>query len=121
MSSVYRDREDETNIVPNSLKNKYRACLRCHLIKTEEQFKEDGCNNCPFFISSSWSTEDFTTTHFEGFISIMNPEESWVSRWLDLESFMPGCYCLKVFNDLPPDVLEYFKEKKIKYVRNVFN
>ena len=30
-------REEETNIVPNNLKAKFRACLRCHLVKTEEQ------------------------------------------------------------------------------------
>ena len=33
--------------VPNSLKA-IRACKRCGILKTIEQFVEDGCENCPF-------------------------------------------------------------------------
>ena len=33
--------------VPSDLK-KLRGCLRCYLVKTEQQFKTDGCENCPF-------------------------------------------------------------------------
>ena len=33
--------------VPNSLKA-IRACKRCGILKTMEQFVEDGCENCPF-------------------------------------------------------------------------
>lgn len=33
--------------VPNSMKN-IRACKRCGILKTIEQFVDDGCENCPF-------------------------------------------------------------------------
>ncbi len=49
----------------------------------------------------------------------MNNEESWVAKWLDVDSFQPGCYCLKIYGELQPDVINYFKEQKIKYVRNL--
>jgi transcription elongation factor SPT4 len=84
----------------------------------QNQFQEDGCENCPFFKESEWELGDCTTPNYEGMIAVMNPEESWVSKWLDLDSFMPGCYCLKIFGELPEDVITYFKERKIKYVRN---
>ena len=33
--------------VPTSLKG-LRACMRCGIIKTSDQFLEQGCENCPF-------------------------------------------------------------------------
>ena len=33
--------------VPNSLKG-IRACKRCGILKTYDQFFNDGCENCPF-------------------------------------------------------------------------
>ena len=33
--------------VPNSLKG-VRACKRCGILKTFDQFFNDGCENCPF-------------------------------------------------------------------------
>ena len=62
---------DEDSIVPNGL-SKLRACLRCHLVKTEsqvlaaEQFRAEGCNNCSFFKSSGWDINEFTSNNFEG-------------------------------------------------------
>lgn len=38
MSSVQREqRDEETKIVPSAVRGKFRACLRCHLVKTERQ------------------------------------------------------------------------------------
>jgi transcription elongation factor SPT4 len=33
--------------VPNSLKG-IRACKRCGILKTLDQFVNEGCDNCPF-------------------------------------------------------------------------
>ena len=33
-------------VVPNAYK-RLRACKRCRLIKAEDQFLKEGCENCP--------------------------------------------------------------------------
>jgi len=109
---------EENPIVPNSL-SKLRACMRCHLVKTESQFKNAGCENCTFFKSSGWEINEYTSNNFEGIVSIMNNEESWVSRWLDTDTFLPGCYCLKIYGEFQADVINYLREQNIKYVRNL--
>ncbi|KAH9795237.1 transcription elongation factor SPT4 [Citrus sinensis] len=35
--------------IPTSFGHELRACLRCRLVKTYDQFRESGCENCPFF------------------------------------------------------------------------
>merc|ERR1712032_1461712 len=99
--------EEINTIIPNSM-TKLRACMRCHLVKSEAQFKHDGCENCPFFKGSDWEVHEFTNANFEGVVSIMNCEDSWVSKRLDVNTFQPGCYCLKIYGDLPEDVINYF-------------
>lgn len=61
---------------PSSLK-KLRACLSCHLIKTEEQFLKEGCENCKNFFNKNEITQ-----HFKGMIAITNPRYSWCAKWL---------------------------------------
>uniref|UniRef100_A0A0D9X1P1 Spt4/RpoE2 zinc finger domain-containing protein n=1 Tax=Leersia perrieri TaxID=77586 RepID=A0A0D9X1P1_9ORYZ len=34
--------------IPTSFGHELRACLRCRLVKTYDQFMEQGCENCPF-------------------------------------------------------------------------
>ncbi|KAK8941911.1 hypothetical protein KSP40_PGU008526 [Platanthera guangdongensis] len=34
--------------IPTSFGHELRACLRCRLVKTYDQFRESGCENCPF-------------------------------------------------------------------------
>jgi len=33
--------------IPNNVRT-IRACKRCGILKTQEQFYEEGCENCPF-------------------------------------------------------------------------
>lgn len=35
-----------SDIVPQGLQKKLRACMLCSLIKTQVQFTQDGCENC---------------------------------------------------------------------------
>ncbi|KAL0828578.1 hypothetical protein Bca101_052256 [Brassica carinata] len=35
--------------IPTSFGHELRACLRCRLVKTYDQFRDAGCENCPFF------------------------------------------------------------------------
>lgn len=39
----------DSRVVPLEIaQSKLRACMSCSLIKTVNQFNEDGCENCPF-------------------------------------------------------------------------
>ena len=63
---------------PKSLK-KLRACTQCRLIKTEEQFLSEGCENCKI---DEKEISTYITPHFKGMIAITYPEESWCAKWL---------------------------------------
>jgi transcription elongation factor SPT4 len=39
--------DEDSKTIPTGLRN-LRACMFCSLIKTQEQFYESGCDNCPF-------------------------------------------------------------------------
>ncbi len=65
---------------PNSLK-KLRACINCHLIKTESQFLKDGCDNCTSINLNEIS--NYITSNFKGMIAITYPQGSWCAKWLN--------------------------------------
>ena len=75
-----------------------------------------------------------TTTHFEGVISVINPEDSWVARWqrtcaynaisrdirhADHPSFtakyVRGMYAVRVKGRIPEDVEAELENRGIKY------
>ena len=68
-------------IYPTSLKKKLKACSRCHLIKTEEQFNKEGCENSDY---EKREALQYITSHFKGMIAIMDTKYSWAARWLNL-------------------------------------
>lgn len=48
-----------------------RACLYCSLVKTEEQFVENGCANCESYMPMKGDIEQVricTTAQFEGYV-----------------------------------------------------
>ncbi|KAG9391487.1 Spt4/RpoE2 zinc finger [Carpediemonas membranifera] len=68
------------------------ACVRCHLLKTKEQFDKNQCENCPDFDSF----EENTTSIYEGIVTLINPKESYVGNVLGLSDVIPGMYAMTV-------------------------
>jgi transcription elongation factor SPT4 len=77
--------------IPEQMK-KLRSCLRCSLIKTVDQFYDDGCENCPFLRidGNQDRVMKSTTAYFEGMIALVNPEGSWVAKWQRIVTNVPG-------------------------------
>ena len=107
-------------VSPIELK-KLRACKKCHLVKSEKQFKKSGCDNCPAFGSEGFSVYEYTTSNFESIVCVMDPHKSWVSRHLNLSQFIPGSYAVNVKAQLSEELLELFGNKNAGFARNPVN
>ena len=82
---------------PDSYK-KLRACVRCLLIKSEQQWHREGCENCED-LEIKGDLEKvltYTTPNFEGILSLIEPRVSWTARWNHLREKIPGCYAISV-------------------------
>lgn len=82
---------------PSSLRD-IRACKRCGIVKTLEQFINDGCENCIFLdmIDNREKCNMYTTAFFEGQTAVMDPMHSWVAKWLRVDSYHPGVYAISI-------------------------
>ena len=102
------------NIVPISTKQ-LRACKKCHLVKTYEQFIQVGCENCDDSYNRSALDLDekeqevgnSTSANFSGLIAYMFDDDraSWVARCHALRMDhsdtrrKPGIYAMKLNAD----------------------
>ncbi|KAJ3096549.1 transcription elongation factor spt4 [Phlyctochytrium planicorne] len=103
---------------PDSSKKSWRACLNCGMIKTKEQFRRDGCDNCEEILQlkgSSAHVQECTSTQFEGVIALMTPPGSWVAKWQRCDKFQKGLYAMRISGRLPEDVIEDMREKGFTY------
>lgn len=92
--------------IPRDLRN-LRACLLCSLIKSFDEFEMNGCDNCERFLGLKQNRDmiyDCTSTNFDGLTAIMSPEDSWVAKWLRIDSLVPGVYAISVSGRLPPGI-----------------
>jgi len=86
--------------LPSSSNSRYlRACLNCRLIKTDAQFEQKGCENCPEFKEDP--IEEWTTPNFAGMLAMMQPTQSWVAKWQAQTSRARGLYAITVVGGLP--------------------
>jgi transcription elongation factor SPT4 len=93
--------------------------MTCTLVKTYEQFYNQGCENCTFLHMEEdpERVKECTSAHFDGLISMITPDKSWVARYQGVSRFHPGCYAVSVTGILPDHVEEELREKNIAYIR----
>ncbi|KAL5287556.1 SUPT4H1 family protein [Megaselia abdita] len=88
--------------IPKDLRG-LRACLVCSLIKTFEQFENDGCDNCESFLrmkNNKDNVYDHTSNNFDGLIALMNPDDSWVCKWQRIGELVCLCLSLELYKCL---------------------
>ncbi|KAJ3404652.1 transcription elongation factor spt4 [Chytridiales sp. JEL 0842] len=107
------------DILPSdSNRRTWRACLLCGLIKTKDQFRRKGCDNCEEILSlkgSQTKVSACTSAQFDGVIGMMNPEVSWVGRWQRVDKFVKGLYAIRVTGRLPEEVVEDMADRGLSY------
>eukprot|EP00051_Salpingoeca_urceolata_P002677 m.52085 g.52085 ORF g.52085 m.52085 type:complete len:104 (+) comp12264_c1_seq1:277-588(+) len=77
--------------------------------QTHEQFLKDGCDNCDAFLhlrGDVYKVDECTSSNFTGIIAVMDPSDSWVSRWQHVDKMTPGCYAMSVSGKLPGNIVE---------------
>jgi len=77
-----------------------------------KDFLDTGCPNCQDLMSSA---HDGTTSNWEGSIALINPAQSWVSKWQGLTNYVPGLYAVRVNGTLPEEVRDELERRGIPY------
>lgn len=111
------EEEDQTSAsIPLEMK-RLRACLRCALVKTVDQFYEEGCENCPFLRleNNLGRVMECTSAYFEGMIALVNPQGSWVAKWQRIVTNIPGLYAIEVVGELPPDMKSFCRDEGLSF------
>ena len=79
--------------VPNDMK-KLSCCPTCRLILDQQQWISVYKMTCP-----NCKTTDIEPRDFQGMISLIMPDNSWVAKWNGIDENMPGVYVIKMIND----------------------
>mmetsp|Transcript_31359 Transcript_31359/g.77923 ORF Transcript_31359/g.77923 Transcript_31359/m.77923 type:complete len:111 (+) Transcript_31359:64-396(+) len=103
---------DQAAEPPREFAKHTRACFRCKLIKTFEQFFENGCDNCSFFqmVEDRDRVAECTTASYSGIITVLDPKASWAAKWLRLAKSLPGCYALELNDEVPEGIAGEIEE-----------
>jgi transcription elongation factor SPT4 len=104
--------------VPEALNRNLRCCVTCRLLKTLEQFYQQGCENCTFLDleGDRERIEDCTTTEFQGMLGVIDPSGSWATRYAFIQGKrVPGVYALSVDQtNLRPHIRELLEDNGVK-------
>ncbi|XP_050310539.1 transcription elongation factor SPT4-like [Anthonomus grandis grandis] len=103
--------------LPKSLRG-LRACLLCSMIKSIDQFEQDGCDNCEEFLKMKNNRDvvyDCTSQNFDGMVAMMAPEDSWVAKWQRITKMCKGMYALSVSGTLPKGIIKDLARQGISY------
>ncbi|XP_065187866.1 transcription elongation factor SPT4-like [Sycon ciliatum] len=105
--------------VPKELRN-LRACLLCSMVKTFDQFENDGCDNCEQllgFRNNAAMIQECTSSSFDGVVSMVSPLDSWVAKWQRIRECVPGIYAISVSGRLPEHIIQELDEgRNVKYI-----
>ena len=97
------------------------ACRACALVKTYQQFYDEGCDNCdPSVLGMQEDAQQckrLTTPFFDGVCGVFDPAHSWAAKWQGFNSLKPGLYALKVNEQLDPDIKMDLNQRNIPYLR----
>ncbi|XP_019618274.1 PREDICTED: transcription elongation factor SPT4-like [Branchiostoma belcheri] len=88
------------------------------LVLTIDQFVFDGCDNCEPYLQLKGNKDlvyDCTSSNFDGVVSMMSPDDSWVAKWQRINRFKPGCYAISTTGRLPPSIVRELKTHGITY------
>ena len=106
-----------SEIIPKDLRQ-LRACLSCSLIKTFDQFENEGCDNCEPFLNLRHHRDnvyDCTSSNFDGMIGMCKPDDSWVAKWQRIGRFKKGVYAVSVSGRLPQSVIRDMRAQNVVY------
>ncbi|KIM84040.1 hypothetical protein PILCRDRAFT_6881 [Piloderma croceum F 1598] len=105
--------------IPQQARSKQlRACLLCSIVQHSADFRKNGCPNCEELMQMKGTTDRYThctTTYFDGVISVVDPETSWVARWQRTSKYVRGMYAVRVKGRIPEDVEAELESRGIKY------
>lgn len=96
-----------------------RACMVCSIVQTASAFFKSGCPNCESVLSLQNSQDaiaECTSQVFDGLITLIDPQTSWVAKWQRLTQYVPGVYAVRVVGQLPGEVLNVLEDNGIRYV-----
>ncbi|KAK8816117.1 transcription elongation factor SPT4 [Blastocystis sp. ATCC 50177/Nand II] len=113
----------ENSPIPPGL-NALRACKLCKLIKSYDQFLHNGCENCEDILHMAGDDEkvrEMTSPYFDGMVSIMDREHSWVASWLQKKGLIPAIYAINVTGRLPDYVREDLQQRGMYIPENFEN
>ncbi len=103
--------------IPKDLRN-LRACLLCSMVKSFDQFEQDGCDNCERYLSMKHDRDkvyECTSSNFDGILSMMQPEDSWVAKWQKIQRKAKGIYAISVSGELSDMIVRDLKDLGISY------
>lgn len=104
--------------LPKEYGKNLRACWCCSLVKTQDQFSYDGCDNCPFLKMEEDvdNVRECTSPNFNGLAAVVEPTTSWAAKWQHITKKAAGVYALNIQGDMPLAVIDMAEQAGVQPV-----